>query len=715
MSSYRPLRFVDASARADEIVANDKLGIGTHSQTSELHIKADAPELRVQDEVSEVTETALRITANTGTVSFQSGTDFTEDSKGDFKFESMHGGTTHMTIDGSTGRVGVGTDSPVSLLHIDNGVLVVEDTSETNTKLLLPDGDGTGGNLNQHFIGNTHVGVAQFVSEQEANTSTIAIINKDRDNNTNKNASIGFYNTDAVGTSKYAGKIGFWPDNGNNSQTNEFRVYTSNVVTSGAGYDYPQQRFVIDKDGNVGIGTTSPEDNLHVYGNILGHPVIKTKTITKGSSLSEETETFTLNADENRIVLNNNQGSVGSTRRYYANFTSGVPTTVGTILHLEINSQRINTDAIGRGHRTVIQFNGTAVLDTGYIILSSTGGNDSYERQLQRTIILTDDGWKDYSMYPKISSPTTDDAIIFSTTEHKTATNLGQTVLTERMRIADDGNVGIGTVTPHAKLHVNGYDGTISSASRSYWRYGYTAISTNTNNWTNLSIYGNGSIGCGNYFVSHNGTIGASDTRIKKNIVDADDAECLETLRLLKPKKYQYKDEIERGTEPVWGFIAQEVRETLPYATQLRQDVLPNIYELANVSQSNVITFTNFNTSNLESNATTLIRTKGIDGEDHDVHLAEVIDEHTIRVEEDLTEWIGSVDETGNVVAGNQLFIYGQEVDDFVFLKKEAIWTVATSALQEVDRQLQAEKAKVATLETQLASVLARLDALENP
>jgi hypothetical protein len=51
--------------------------------------------------------------------------------------------------------------------------------------------------------------------------------------------------------------------------------------------------------------------------------------------------------------------------------------------------------------------------------------------------------------------------------------------------------------------------------------------------------------------------------------------------------------------------------------------------------------------------------------------------------------------------------VYGQEVDDFIFVKKEAIWTVATSALQEVDRQLQDTKA-------QLASVLARLDALES-
>ena len=51
----------------------------------------------------------------------------------------------------------------------------------------------------------------------------------------------------------------------------------------------------------------------------------------------------------------------------------------------------------------------------------------------------------------------------------------------------------------------------------------------------------------------------------------------------------------------------------------------------------------------------------------------EVIDEHTIHVKEDLSEWIGSLDETENVVAGNQIFVYGQEVDNFLFLKKDVI------------------------------------------
>ena len=72
-----------------------------------------------------------------------------------------------------------------------------------------------------------------------------------------------------------------------------------------------------------------------------------------------------------------------------------------------------------------------------------------------------------------------------------------------------------------------------------------------------------------------------------------------------------------------------------------------------------------------------------------------------------MSEWTGSVDETGNVVAGSQLFVYGQEVDDFIYITKDAIWTVATSALQEVDRQLQAEKTRNDELE-------ARILALEN-
>ena len=58
--------------------------------------------------------------------------------------------------------------------------------------------------------------------------------------------------------------------------------------------------------------------------------------------------------------------------------------------------------------------------------------------------------------------------------------------------------------------------------------------------------------------------------------------------------------------------------------------------------------------------------------------------------------------------------MYGQQVDDFTFLKKDVIWTVATAALQEVDRQLQNEKIRNDTLETQVSDLLERVAALEN-
>ena len=151
-----------------------------------------------------------------------------------------------------------------------------------------------------------------------------------------------------------------------------------------------------------------------------------------------------------------------------------------------------------------------------------------------------------------------------------------------------------------------GVNPVIGVGGRAYFRF-HTGLTFNTSYWgEGTSIYGSHSIVSGSYIASLAGTIGASDERIKKDITDVDDGSALETLRLLKPKKYKYVDEVQRGTEPVWGFIAQEVRETLPYSTQLRTECLPNIYELANVSNSNVITFTNFDTSNLESNAMVL-------------------------------------------------------------------------------------------------------------
>jgi len=275
-------------------------------------------------------------------------------------------------------------------------------------------------------------------------------------------------------------------------------------------------------------------------------------------------------------------------------------------------------------------------------------------------------------------------------------------------------------------------------------------VSTLPNN-VPVAIYGQYSVGTQSYLFSQGGGLTGSDRRMKKDITDIDDESALEILRLLKPKKYSYKDTFNRGSNPVWGFIAQEVLDVLPYSTSLQKDIIPNIYETANVSSSNVITFNNFNTSNLESNANTIV-IRDLGGAQHDVELARIIDDKTIQVVDDLDEFTMTYDGTGNVMTetttiniteeeynelttdekfeyiqtdsgysktvktfpGTEIFVFGQKVDDFHYLKKDAIWTIATAALQEVDRQQQNDQERITTLETQVASLTTRLDALES-
>jgi len=301
-----------------------------------------------------------------------------------------------------------------------------------------------------------------------------------------------------------------------------------------------------------------------------------------------------------------------------------------------------------------------------------------------------------------------------------------------------NGNSGIGTHSPFCPLHVSG-SSTVGwpAGSRVYLDNDqtdgiyYQSTAGAAANGVTTALLTGGSFVAIHAVMVGSGTYTPSDRRIKNNIVDADDVECLDVLRQIKPKNYTYRDTYKHGGEFVWGFIAQEVRDTLPYATQLRKEVIPNINEVGAVF-SNVITFTNFITSNLEANACTIeVYSKQVEAKK--VTISEVIDDHSIRVEEDLTEWMTetttqtiSVEEyealenqdgftaleddtryikTTTSHPDDELFVYGQEVDDFMYLKKDDIFTAAVSALQEVGRQLQTERARNDTLEARILAL----------
>ena len=500
---------------------------------------------------------------------------------------------------------------------------------------------------------------------------------------------------------------------------------------------------VVLGSGNVGIGTTNPGNPLHVFGlrgtsqpaygvHLFGRSHVATSNVYAGIEIHQtggaeidfgdgssdykgriayrnDSNKMEFYTNANRRMVINSSGNVGiGTTNPLRKFQIGMNLGhLGGYIDTYIQSGVVSGMVLGVKQQGGTDMNALHISDSGLVGIGTTNPGapleitsnqnaDTWSKVNSIFNVLHDNNNGGYYGMSFAVSATHGDGVIQT---YNVASGNAQYDL--RLQ-PSGGNVGIRHVSPSYPLHVAGSAGNMPAMK--YFNSGSTNIASGANDA--ITIYA-----AGNIYAS--GLVAASDERIKKEIIDADDAECLDTLRLLKPKKYRYRDELNRGKDFVWGFIAQEVRETLPYATRLSRQAIPNIYELADVSSSNVITFSNFDTSNLEANATTIQVQTAADMEES-VTIAEIMDEHTIRVEEDLSNWTGSVDETGNVVAGNQLFVYGQKIDDFVLIKKDAIWTVTTAALQEVDRQQQADKLRIAELETQLASVLARLDALEN-
>jgi hypothetical protein len=227
----------------------------------------------------------------------------------------------------------------------------------------------------------------------------------------------------------------------------------------------------------------------------------------------------------------------------------------------------------------------------------------------------------------------------------------------------------------------------------------------------------------------------ASDERIKSNVKDIDDGVALDTLRTLKPKTYEYINKVNRNEKGyVYGFMAQDVSAALPYSVTLEREYVPNIYELADISNGSIV-LTNNTTDAFtrvpeldgsgnavqDASGNTVYRVKNktlkcmnARGDDFEVTINEIIDDRRFTVKESITlEQKTHIDASGNVLK-NRLFVLGEVVDDFHTLKKDAIWTISTAALQQVDRELQEKKEKTTQLETQVAALLADVEALKN-
>jgi hypothetical protein len=346
-------------------------------------------------------------------------------------------------------------------------------------------------------------------------------------------------------------------------------------------------------------------------------------------------------------------------------------------------------------------------------------------------------------------------------------TSGGNTLPTERMRIASNGAVGIQTsgyaipnnhmaagsltignfnanyggggnwTTNTAGLMMECQDNTeivihdAANALHSFMYYsgntftigrniGYNTANVNIagkltlNRNTFAEFYGTSSTGYGSYIYHGNGVaslqsnytyfgdlvvkfngstwttswIGASSSaKIKKDIQDLDDNECLNKLLALRPVKYRYID-ITKNFDPiksVYGFIAEEVKEVLPEAVNDKEkELIPNIYIMGSV----------------ENDILTIEKELEIDVEYTCYSETETI---KIKVIEDLGNNNYKIDKTYEIKT--DLFVYGKVDDNFHILKKEYFHALTISSVQELHKIIVQQRNKINDLESRLVAL----------
>ncbi|WP_260441919.1 hypothetical protein [Microcystis aeruginosa] len=291
----------------------------------------------------------------------------------------------------------------------------------------------------------------------------------------------------------------------------ELAIYTDNV-----------ERVRVNKQGNVGIGTTAPKAKLDVNGDV--------NAVNLGVSGSISA----IGNDTNRDLVLKGKGT---------------------------GNVNVNSGSLSFGSRTGQLIN---LWDIKYGIGIQ-----------QATQYFRTDG--NFAWYKGGSHS--------SNTAFDPGTNPGSnppTQGTTLMVLDADGNLRIGSInnTARGKVDIEGSVGYTDSRGYRYWNVGMSNVSDPIGAYfAKYSLYASDFIGCKEVNVF-------SDLRIKEIKGTSDSQADLQTLLRIQVTDYHYKDKIANGNRPKKKVIGQQIADVYPQAVSTHVDVVPDIFESAIIEEN---------------------------------------------------------------------------------------------------------------------------------